>query len=266
MLGPQKLRSITFASIFGNRARQVCNKIHKRGCIRIAFNNALFNFKSHFFLNVHSPRDVVSYYDLIDVQSEMAYGVVVRRLEVNSLPAPHDTNCHEYSDSDLVVSRSDCISECILAKFVQDGSVKALFTSNSYFYRLSRLKTFSEMNYWNLFEEKNNTAVEAGLRFGDELDRCDERCPTECNRISYLPRFTFRRKEVMDPDNFSTLIQIETDCQYSITIFHSKEHDWYTYLGTVGGLAGMWLGVSALSVWQQASHYAIRLCRALQRR
>lgn len=49
---------------------------------------------------------------------------------------------------------------------------------------------------------------------------------------------------------FTDAIILSHDYNNDFFIEHVPEENWFYYLGTVGGLAGMWLGLSAFSIYQ----------------
>lgn len=72
-------------------------------------------------------------------------------------------------------------------------------------------------------------------------DECEKLCPDNCVDTAYAITLATGS----DPRQ---LINFEHDYQNDILAEHLPAIDWITYLGTVGGLAGMWLGFSLASI------------------
>lgn len=130
-------------------------------------------------------------------------------------------------------SRSKCVARCLL-EFNANCSNNTLF-ANSLYHTSQRWILFGQkvLNRYNNHRVSPEELVESGAR-------CRRQCPSDCDQSHYSLSVSKVRKST----NKSVTELYITAPQKHLRILHIPAISFLSYLGTLGGLAGVWMGVS----------------------
>lgn len=218
------------------------------------------------FVQLHAPTTVPKgprAQLLTDDNHEISYSQVT----VNRQPPPYNTGCRHYepdgasgvmsgTNSETLSrptrkpqSQSDCIAICLL-----EQATNTTTESFNYFF----------MDYDSFFMKRDQFSPKAMMSAvmkdsgGDELDlreieeECENSCAPDCT-YRFYPWTTALRKSVPGRDN---VIKLKHNFDSDMIYSHVPAIDLFAFFGNVGGLAGMWIGFSFLSVWCRMAAYA----------
>lgn len=219
-------------------------------------------------LGLFSPTDIPFSNSMSQLEEKIDSNLIelnYHQLKVERLPPPFRTGCQVYGFSPSSFQcQADCITKCIFRSLIQE---------NPYFYHLYRANVFTlELSKYfipsNLFLEteiKNLSMVRENINwdnFNEEHGKlfnftksCPKRCPVDCTAWTYIvskkmpPDYSkfFENYKKPKPKRIRSVnFAVEHDDIFDIYLKHSPLMDWVTFLGTVGGLAGMWIGFSFL--------------------
>lgn len=183
------------------------------------------------------PSDIE--WKFLKIFGKKSYSIEYSRTVSYLLEEPYKTKCRKYEGNPK--SKADCIRQCVYeaAKDVEGNCrrqwyvifVAELQTTE----RLCPLNITKELEYFNIREE------------------CENGCPQDCYQEDYTARL-----EIIDdnysPDfegNFTKLSEIflRHQTQADIVITHSIEMSFSNYVANVGGLAGLYLGISFIALY-----------------
>ena len=270
----KKLAAIFMNSIFcyanGTFQRQVCNyevSPHYLGCIVINAKQSIkqespgrrrvinFGFKPignglHLFL--HHQNDVISWSDQLRnyVSSNGHYDVILKYREINRLPSPFHSNCitpiANTEHLTFPYSKSLCQQQCLSKHMFYECGV----VGN---YWLIYLPTSIQHNTTNNSNNNNNTHVgnnTEGLRrkcVYDVLAHYSPKCKCRnlCKETDYESKI-----EKTDKNDKLIVVNFYYD---KLEITKSTElpaYDRTRFMADIGGLAGLMIGMSMLSVFE----------------
>lgn len=160
---------------------------------------------------------------------------------------PYDTACHDYNKAPPggAVSQSDCIATCVFGRETGRGAQISKYFENAESFFIKP----------ELFPESANVSEIKELRneIGKELERdmesaeltCKSRCPLACTETTFDWTLSGSQSNRQDQIQITLKHQFDKNQLY----FHLPAMDWFTYLANLGGLAGMWTGLSFLSLF-----------------
>lgn len=93
----------------------------------------------------------------------------------------------------------------------------------------------------------------------DVENECFSRCPRDCVDVTY--DFTIKRKKWGFDIPQEIPVQVKHDYKHDIVIKHFPEFPLMTYIASIGGLAGLWLGFSIITLYDNLMKYVIYLRR-----
>ena len=164
----------------------------------------------------------------------------------------YDTKCGDYGEDEKFVIRSDCIRQCY-----QKHHDELCNESGIAFSTLLLRK--------EIVKEKRNEHVSFCEQYDDLqsslMSICSKQCPNECD-ITYYPSSLNNIRQLNDSTN---LIFIQHNEMPDIIIVHIPEMNWISFVCNFGGLLGMWLGVSFLSIIDRIKTLFIRFLNKKRR-
>lgn len=228
--------------------------------VKISFQN-LYYPNDTVTVGVYSPNEApTTQSELSFTYNSQDYTVSFNEVSINRLPPPFKTMCKNYEigDPKAVQSRSDCISKCMFQKLTTMPNV-----SRDLYIWLTNEDTEFNKYYINRqafrYSDVILTQYEGGLDQHDILipdsfrlsEECPKLCPADCVSSTFVVKYVSKK-----PLNFDYLmsgylypeITFTHDDNYDVFLKHSPQMDWVTFLGSVGGLAGMWIGFSFLNL------------------
>lgn len=190
---------------------------------------------------------------LMDTNHQISY----YRTKIIRLPPPYDTFCYDYKKVPLngSISQKDCFAQCYFNK-------KLNTTANSFknYFLLSHGYFIKHDLFWpsvqltDILREEDMENDDNLLTFSMSL--CHSLCPKDCDYVFYdwaLLDFP-KNWETEDQQYIFFSHQFDNDILFT----HMSIVDLFEYLASVGGLAGMWVGFSFLSLWQQVNNSSVR--------
>lgn len=171
------------------------------------------------------------------------------------LPPPLDTGCKHYDVIDLKeLSREECIKRCMFDSINSPNSPNLSNSPNipnstkySLVYnRLHEKRMFSRnllLDYNGSVDMKNEFEVS---------EKCSNVCPRDCVEVEYDFSLEIRS------DSFGyNSFRITHKSTADMVIRHMPETSWESFIGILGGLAGLWLGLSFIDIYRRLESTAI---------
>ena len=191
---------------------------------------------------IHSPNQLSGSYHKLDIGCR--YIIKFNKIETRMLEGNYHSYCREYNlDSEHEYNfRKDCIYSCYYQYLGENcfTSLKAISGS-------VRKKSFENLKRG----EGNCTSSRKTTQYLSRM--CDIKCPQECQQSIYNYKieldFDFRkeRKTFIKSDGIIQLKFSHND-QINMLIEYMAEMTFISFICNFGGLLGMWLGVSVLSI------------------
>ena len=201
-----------------------------------------FSSKLKATLMIHSPNKFWGTYEGLDIGCR--YIIRFNKIETRMLEGNYHPKCREYNlDSEHEYNfRKDCIYSCYY-KYLGANCFTTLKTTSG---------SVRKKSFQNLKREEDNCTI--SRKTNQYLRRmCDIKCPQECQQSIYNYKivldFDFRqdRKTFIQSDGIIKLKFYPND-QLNMLIEYMAETTFISFVCNFGGLLGMWLGVSILSI------------------
>lgn len=232
-----------------------CLRMDKAGSYRIFFYRTDIEQMYPYRIELHEAKATPRELSMVVLDVDSQYSVRYSRVVIKRLKPPFDSDCRRYHDDRETgaVSQSDCIARC----FVQSLSRNASLGFFSHFF-----------NYQNFVMHKELFPKEAKMSdfltrdFPDikkeefrplELD-CEKECQPDCEETLYL----FKESKVERVPSRKAETGLEHDFRADLFYEHLEEIGPVDYLSNVGGVAGMWVGVSLISCFSAMLEYLLR--------
>lgn len=206
------------------------------------------------FLQVHAP-DEPPHSNQFRFLAEADHDVTYHRVATRRLPPPYDTFCHDYKrvpvgtrwPLDGAKSQKDCLARCIfgIQTNATGNSFNHFFVHKESFFFESDL-FWPEAKMSDIWRER----TASNMAFLQSELPCQRLCPDACDYIWYdWSPFLYKNTRDMSCNSLFLSHRFDNDMHYS----HLPAIDLFEYLACVGGLAGMWIGVSFYSLWMMIS-------------
>ncbi|CAG2167826.1 unnamed protein product, partial [Oppiella nova] len=203
---------------------------------------------NHYSLILHSPNDIplykVEYYQEIQIgyYHEFKYSEIETQLLRS-----HET-CRDYGTHGEYKTRNDCVIDCLFGK-LQESCGKLCFKfpfETLIFSRFFRRQHFDHQ----LIDDQCADYQDQWYRCSPDnltltyIDECHECCSRHCSDIIYV--FNMEKKTKINTNSIH--VQIRHGIQPDELIEHIPKMSFMSLVSSIGGLIGMWLGVSLLMV------------------
>lgn len=152
------------------------------------------------------------------------------------LKYPFSHNCYDYSVDSKLESKGDCIEKCtkdgIIKKYGKVGRVTSTYEYDNYF-------------------------PHDGPTFDEDIDKyCVKKCPLHCNTIIYNPILA-----LLWTSHVKEIFRIQLSPTYPTTyVTYIAKFDMLSYLIYIGGIFGIWVGMSVFTSTSFLINYVMKFC------
>ena len=197
-----------------------------------------------YFIAIHSPNIIPrissSYFQIESNQQKT--GVKYSQLNVELLLEGFESNCAEYdirNEHGTIRMESDCRINCIAEIVKEKFNSKLPWQFNS--------KSEKDMIRREVSSSIDNITIDFnGILDKNVLDKCSTKCKPDCNSKLYLTEI--EDIEANKPWVHSASILFIHNSFPDIIVRHTLEMTLMSFVCNFGGLLGMWLGLSILSI------------------
>jgi hypothetical protein len=201
--------------------------------------------------SMHSPNtlpQMESEDNYIRLRAGYSYSISYSRINTKLLPPYYSTNCRKYNVSNIneEQSRSDCIDRCVL-NALREKCGKCIHNTGS-LYR----KEFIEMHTPEMLCDfvRSYEISECYYRSINEIKpECEFDCRPDCN--NQFIDFDIKNvdKITSSPWDKKVYVSITHSRLPDQVIEHLPEMTFVSFIANFGGLAGMWLGLSVIALY-----------------
>ena len=189
---------------------------------------------------IHSPNDLplLDYGKLLPLESEVSQLIQYSTIKILRLGRDYETDCREYGNEYEYDTRSSCIVSCV--KHHHDT-----ICGNSSLPQLENLVTnkFITTNY--------NKSITQCITYykikQDALANCSKQCHFNCHYKYYSANI----QKLNDIEHYKSDVIMEHNQMPDILIKYIPETSFISFACYFGGLLGMWLGLSLLTIIQE---------------
>ena len=214
------------------------------------------------YFTVHSPNSLPDFifggnFQILKRSEGYTRLITYSQINLNVLDHRYDTNCFEYDHDHKFGNfnmRSDCITSCIQRR------LKDIFKQNEWLLpsdRLLRKEMFLHDEQTRLPINKDYlvylTQIKRSLEENITLSKiyCQDECRPDCTSVYYVTHLD-KIKNVAIND-LTPIIILKPNRQLPhINIQHIPEIVFIEFVCNLGGLIGMWLGLSFLAIYDVA--------------
>jgi len=219
------------------------------------------NYKEFYYFSIHSPNTLpeMEYEDnYIKLNFGYFYHIYYSRIYTKLLPPSYSTNCRNYNISNVNEdqSRKDCVNRCILNDLKEDCG--HCFHLTGALFRKEFVKIYSSESLCPADRVKDNPKCTYDSL--DEIEsKCETNCRPNCNNhfIDFKVKGEERNKEL--DWNSATQVMISHSRLPDEQIEHSPEMTFISFIANFGGLLGMWLGLSAVTIYDLITSFLFNL-------
>ena len=199
----------------------------------------LFPVFTH-LIAIHSNNILPNYnpLDYFSVNPNVNYDVKYNKLNIKLVLERFESNCAEYdivNERDSNRMHSDCLVKCYSAFFKE--KYKCLTKDLKFLITKDLVSSFGNVSI-NL-----NITEPDGSDHEDTI--CYDRCKPDCNTEKYLT--DIRATKIVDLEQVIKLVLYHNSIP-DIIVRHSLEMSLMSFVCNFGGLLGMWLGFSVLTL------------------
>ncbi|CAG2110537.1 unnamed protein product [Medioppia subpectinata] len=259
------------------------------------FPPSLYDGSAHIYLSIHSPNIIpqqMNSNNFMRLKPGKWYEMTYNRWKTILLPPGYDTKCHEYDITSTQPGdyqlRADCVNQCLYNRLVntcdndKQSPLQTLHQHNA-----TRLCLYRSDSLWRrdlvapgaplandrICGEFDPGIVKAALtnniyeRLVDRMvcyrrhssrlnNECELKCPQECTNRYY--NYNVKASDTIESDSpwtKQTHIRLAHNQMPHQITEHIPEISFVQFIGTFGGLLGMWVGLSALAVLDFAFDY-----------
>lgn len=216
---------------------------------------------NYYSLAIKDGREVPREEDLENFQTGSKYTVKMRMRVIERMEPPFDTMCKNYDKNIFkrielseteelnkelsykqMNSRSKCLARCILEfnnPDIENSSI-ILFPESFYLTPSEWIRSGQRVHHnYDLYEMSVR-------RLKESEKRCRRLCPADCARNELSLSLSRGATETN-----RTHLHVKTPSYY-VRISHHPDFTFLLYLGSVGGLAGVWLGITCYQISTEA--------------
>ena len=211
----------------------------------LTFSEPILIKSDRIFVAIHPPNDLPSLNNnVFNMEMSNEFMIEYYRIEMTLLGKGYDTNCKNYGkDNDTNVStRSDCISNCMHEKIFQIDECVNYFEPKFTLFRAEKILNNKEdiISPCNLSEKHS--------RFMKRLKlECSNIWQKDCNTLFF--NLNSHSNKVNSERTIS--FRINHGGTPDIILTYLPETTFLSLVCNFGGLLGMWMGMSILSISEQ---------------
>ena len=188
-----------------------------------------------------------------EVKPNVVYSVKYSQLNTELVAKSLESNCVEYdvgNEHSKIRMENDCKVKCIVQKM--NEKFKSITRGSRYLYR----KEFS-LAIGNISLDFTKEQL-----LDDLTESCSQICKPDCFTKEYFTEIQVLHKSIKNhttPDDM-TVIEFEHNSIPDVIVRHSLEMSLMSFVCNFGGLLGMWLGFSVLSISKHIFDSIRRFC------
>ena len=220
--------------------------------ISITNNFTQFAPVDKYLIAIHSPNILpdISEMNYFDVKPNGDYSVKYSQLNTELLAEGFESNCADYdikNEQGKIRMEADCLIHCygdfMIEKF------NHLTKGSSNLIRKGLISSFDKIPI-NLTKGHNS---------GEEMDICSEKCKPDCNLKRYFIEVNKNLDRPWSKEDL-TLVYFQHNSMPDVVVRHTLEMTLMSFVCSFGGLLGMWLVLSFLSIskdiFQSIRHFS----------
>ena len=190
---------------------------------------------------IHSPNIIPKYSpdNFFEAQPYEEINVKYSQINKELVPDSFETNCYEYNirnEYGTIRMENDCLLHCFVDKTKQ--KFKSITFSSNYLIRRELYSSYDKIpsNFCNWCDDEV-----------EHVKICFEKCKPDCNTIQF---FTEIKKTYYQSWSSDEMVY----CNFvhnlipDVVVRHTLEMTLMSFVCNFGGLLGMWLGFSVLSI------------------
>ena len=216
--------------------------------LRFRYNVSSFPFirfyEGDIYVSLHSPN-VMPDFTRENVFQELKMGMInfitYTETQTKLLPEPFETKCKWYEHE----TRAECVHICMNERLSQVFHLDCVWTlHNNKLIRKDALGDLANKSLCNHIREPRVWDIVKEL-FHVERS-CESQCPRNCLESHYQYEIQTRKGQQFTEAHNCFSINIDHNSLPDQVIEHKPIMDWITLVSNLGGLMGMWLGLSVL--------------------
>ena len=201
-------------------------------------------------ISIHSPNTIPNKSAFKYVNPGNEYQLLFSQMKITRLSDKHDTHCKQYGQGEAQFQmRSDCILSCYQNTINQQCNTSALIEST----------ILVREQY--LLNNRNQTIVEDCIGNPSMREMIRIRCKNWCQQECTFKYYPFGLQKVNTDgklDHLTISIEVEHNELPDIAITQIREMVFTTFVCNFGGLLGMWLGLSFITITERIMHILIQ--------
>jgi hypothetical protein len=228
----------------------------------------IVNFDKNWFPNDYEKKNLRFYFSMhsqntfprmdfednyLELESGHSYSISFTRIRSKLLPPNYTTNCRRYNSSNIkeAQSGSDCHERCVLR--ILNQTCGQCIHHFGVLLRKQLLKEYETEKFCN-FEWINKTKCNNNILSELRL-YCRKDCQYDCDK--QIINFNVKRSDKLSKSesNMKTIIHISHSRLPDQKIEYLPEMSFVSFIANFGGLAGMWLGLSAIALYDFVFKY-----------
>ena len=227
---------------FLNRKNNFYEKLLSNS-IQVYFTSFMFSRQT----KIIHPPDTASHFELNNVfvskSGEYKYFIISKVTKL-TLPKPYSTDCHDYSDNQLIQQTSRSQSYCMLE-----------------YMKIKELNKCGKSIYWNqlliynenqIFNYNGNYSDECIVKMNYKL--LSRICKIDCLSVSYKVKSDMRSS-----DRWNPIIGIPLPRKYNINLLYEPKLTIVIMFSNLGGLISMYFGLSMVELGRIAHKIFIKI-------
>ena len=203
------------------------------------------NLLSTFSFFIHSPNILPDYntQNYITVGTDEAILLHYSQIKTELLSSGYDTNCFDYDldyNNTQYFSRSGCISSCVKNFCLVECQSEDIIISDRLF-SINWLRKYSPSS--KFFNPDTQCLSKTAGKYNHF---CHQTCLNECEYRYYQYEIERGKKRFLDSD--PPIVKVKHSHLPDMQIKHIPQMTFISFVCNFGGLLGMWLGLSFLTI------------------
>ena len=210
-----------------------------------------YDRENKMMIAIHSPLVIPARSSFFSIEPRTENTIYISKIENIQLINYDECQVYGIKKQDKFKMRSDCLHDCFISKFNEKDQNTLAKLRNTLLRgdQLSNL-TYEGYNYQLKF---NFTIIR---------DLCLKACKEDCYQEYYLQDIKTKYQQFGNVLHSTVYINVEANSMPNVIIEHFAEMTFLSLLCNFGGLIGMWLGTSLLSlscdIWKFTKQYFMK--------